>query len=70
MKSTDRINIDGFKHVSYHITNLSEEEAVNKSESYFNKLNERRSVRDYSDKWIPKKIIDNLIKKKCGSIEI
>jgi iodotyrosine deiodinase len=62
MKSTDRINIDGFKHVSYHITNLSEEEAVNKSESYFNKLNERRSVRDYSDKWIPKKIIDNLIK--------
>jgi iodotyrosine deiodinase len=62
MKSTDSINIDGFKHVSYHITNLSEEEAVTKSESYFNKLNERRSVRDYSDKWIPKKIIDNLIK--------
>ena len=62
MKSSDRINIDGFKHVSYHITNLSEEEAVTKSESYFNKLNERRSVRDYSDKWIPKKIIDNLIK--------
>jgi len=62
MKFTDRINIDGFKHVSYHITNLSEEEAVTKSESYFNKLNERRSVRDYSDKWIPKKIIDNLIK--------
>lgn len=62
MKSTDRINIDGFKHVSYRITTLSEEEAVTKSESYFNKLNERRSVRDYSDKWIPKKIIDNLIK--------
>ena len=62
MKSADHINIDGFKHVSYHITNLSEEEAVTKSESYFNKLNERRSVRDYSDKWIPKKIIDNLIK--------
>merc|ERR1711966_59220 len=45
-----------------HITALSEEEAVTKSESYFNKLNERRSVRDYSDKCIPKKIIDNLIK--------
>ena len=62
MKSADHINIDGFKHVSYRITTLSEEEAVTKSESYFNKLNERRSVRDYSDKWIPKKIIDNLIK--------
>ena len=62
MKSADHINIDGFKHVSYRITALSEEEAVTKSESYFNKLNERRSVRDYSDKWIPKKIIDNLIK--------
>ena len=61
MKSADHINIDGFKHVSYHITALSEEEAVTKSESYFNKLNERRSVRDYSDKWIPKKIIDNLV---------
>ena len=62
MKSADHINIDGFKHVSYQINALSEEEAVTKSESYFNKLNERRSVRDYSDKWIPKKIIDNLIK--------
>ena len=62
MKSADHINIDGFKHVSYRINALSEEEAVTKSESYFNKLNERRSVRDYSDKWIPKKIIDNLIK--------
>ena len=62
MKSADHINIDGFKHISYRITALSEEEAVTKSESYFYKLNERRSVRDYSDKWIPKKIIDNLIK--------
>lgn len=62
MKSADHINIDGFKHISYRITALSEEEVVTKSESYFYKLNERRSVRDYSDKWIPKKIIDNLIK--------
>ena len=35
MKSADHINIDGFKHISYRITALSEEEAVTKSESYF-----------------------------------
>ena len=35
MKSADHINIDGFKHVSYHITALSEEEAVEYAKEKF-----------------------------------
>jgi nitroreductase len=62
MKSPDHIDVNGYKHVSYHIDTFSKEELVSKSESYFNKLDERRSVRDYSDKWVPKEVIDNLIK--------
>ena len=62
MKYPNHISIDGFKHVSYHTTTFSEKEIIIKSESYFNKLDKRRSVRDFSDKWIPREIIDNLIK--------
>lgn len=62
MNSQDHISINGHKHVSYHLDTFSEEEMILKSESYFNKLDERRSVRDYSDKWVPKVVIDNLIK--------
>ena len=41
MKSPDHISIDGFKHVSYRIPPLFQKrEAVTKSESYFNKLDE------------------------------
>lgn len=62
MDSPDHINIHGHKHVSYHTDTFSEEEMILKSESYFNKLDERRSIRDYSDKWVPKEVIDNIIK--------
>jgi iodotyrosine deiodinase len=62
MKSPDHIDVNGYKHISYNMTTFSEEEIILKSKSYFNKLDQRRSVRDYSDKWVPKEVIDNLIK--------
>jgi nitroreductase len=62
MNSPDHIDINGHKHVSYHINTFSEEELISKSKEYFKRLDKRRSVRDYTDKWVPKEVIENIIK--------
>ncbi|PKV52865.1 nitroreductase [Aquimarina sp. MAR_2010_214] len=62
MKSPSSITINGYKHVSYHADVFSEEELVLKSSSFYEWLNKRRSVRDFSDKHVPKEVIENLIK--------
>ena len=54
MDAPDYIEINGFKHISYHIDTYSKEKLISKSESFYKWLDERRSVRDYSDKWVPK----------------
>jgi len=62
MNSPDHIDINGHKHVSYYFNTFSEEELISKSEEYFNRLDKRRSVRDYTNKWVPKEVIENIIK--------
>jgi len=61
MDTPDHININGFKHISYRIDTYSEDELISKSESFYKWLDKRRSVRDYSDKRVPKKLIENII---------
>ena len=61
MNTPDHIAINGFKHISYHIDTYSEDELISKSESFYKWLDKRRSVRDYSDKRVPKKLIENII---------
>ena len=61
MDAPDYIDINGFKHISYHIDTYSKEKLISKSESFYKWLDKRRSVRDYSDKRVPKKIIENII---------
>ncbi|MEQ9591071.1 MAG: nitroreductase family protein [Cyclobacteriaceae bacterium] len=53
--------IDGFDFVSYHRETYSEKEMLERSRSFYEWLNKRRTVRDFSDKPIPKEVIDNLI---------
>ncbi|WP_062052808.1 nitroreductase family protein [Aquimarina longa] len=62
MNATDTIYINGYKHVSYHSDIFSEEELTIKSKSFYEWLDKRRSVRDFSDKNVPKEVIENLIK--------
>lgn len=54
--------IGGYKHIRYVMENFSEEEVIQKSEVFYKEIDKRRSVRDFSDKKIPKQVIDNLIK--------
>ena len=41
---------------------LSEKEVIAKSENYYKKISKRRSVRDFSDKEVPRKVIENILK--------
>ena len=62
MKSPEHISINGYKHISYETELFSENELIEKSDTFYNFLNKRRSVRDFSDQPIPKLVIENLIK--------
>ncbi len=50
------------KFIPYHKKELSHEEQLQKSEDYFSWLNERRTVRDFSDKDVDIRVIENCIK--------
>lgn len=62
MKSQDHILINGYKHISYESEIYSKEEMIQKSQDFHLWLDKRRSVRDFSDKKVPKQVIENLIK--------
>jgi nitroreductase len=62
MKNEDYILIEGYKHIRYKQFSLTENEMLSRSANYFEQLNNRRSVRNFSDKKIPKEVIDNIIK--------
>ena len=48
--------------IPYKRTGLSSQDLVINSEKYYTEINKRRSVRDFSDKKIPKEVIENIIK--------
>ena len=62
MKSPKHLIVNGHKHISFELDVFSENELIKKSETFYNWLDKRRSVRDFSDKPIPKVVIENLIK--------
>jgi len=48
--------------IPYKRTGFSSKHLVTNSEKYYKEINKRRSVRDFSDKEIPKEVIENIIK--------
>ena len=50
------------KFIPYKIANFSAEELIEKSQKYFQEINKRRSVRDFSNRDVPKEVIENIIK--------
>jgi nitroreductase len=57
----DSIQINGYTHTSYTHETYSESEILQRSNSYYNWLDKRRSVREFSDKEVPKEVIEKLI---------
>ena len=57
----DHILVNGFKHILYQPESFCETKMIAKSESFYQWLDKRRSVRDFSSHPVPKKVIENLI---------
>lgn len=54
--------VNGFPFVSYSKETFDAEEMIKRSEEYYNWMDTRRSARDFSDKPVPKEVIDNIIR--------
>lgn len=61
MNSPETKTINGFPFVRHVTETFPEQEVINRSKSFYQWMNQRRTVRDFSDKSIPKEVIDNLI---------
>ncbi len=62
MPSKDTKIISGHTHTKYHTTFLSKEKQIKASSNFYSKMSKRRSIRDYSDKTVPKEIIESIIR--------
>ncbi len=54
--------INGYKHILYESASLSEEELLKASHQFFEHLNKRRSIREFSDQEVSKEVIENIIR--------
>ncbi|MDA3838951.1 MAG: nitroreductase family protein [Candidatus Delongbacteria bacterium] len=62
MKPEKKILINGYKHTLFEQDELTESEMIEESDAFYQFMNQRRSIREFSDKSIPKEVIDNVIK--------
>lgn len=62
MKDNNSILVKGFKHVRYQGKSFDITTMQEKSLQFYDWLDTRRSVREYSDKPVPKDVIENIIK--------
>jgi len=53
--------IKGYTYIPYEQEMISSEEMIAKSDDFYQWLNQRRSVREFSERPIPKQVIENLI---------
>jgi nitroreductase len=57
----DIIEIEGNPHVRYYKESYDEKKMIAESGDFYNWIDQRRTVRDFSDKPIPKEVIDNIL---------
>ncbi|KAJ8045825.1 Iodotyrosine deiodinase 1 [Holothuria leucospilota] len=56
-------NLQEGTHIPFRMKyNFTEEEMVERSEQFYKEMNDRRSVRFYSDRPVPLRVIENIIK--------
>lgn len=54
--------INGYPFVSYQKETFPPDEMLTRSKQFFNWMNQRRTIRDFSDKPVPKEVIENILK--------
>ncbi|RKS53374.1 nitroreductase [Gillisia mitskevichiae] len=61
-KEENKIIISGYRHTLHKTESLSKDKMIEKSQEFLKWLDKRRSVRDFSEKEVPKEVIENIIK--------
>ena len=62
MADREKILVNGFEHVLYEPPfTYPKEELISRSKDYYNWLDQRRSIRMFSDKEVPREVIENII---------
>ena len=61
MTVEDHIIINGYKHNLFEPEIISQEESLKRSTEFYEWLDSRRSVREYSGKPVPKEVIENIL---------
>jgi len=62
MDKKEPIFIEGYKHIAYQQESFSEKDMLVKSQNFYDFMDKRRSVREFSNKSVPKEVIENIIK--------
>ena len=62
MKAEDHILINGYRHILYSKEPISEKETLDISKTFYETMDARRSVREYSNQPVSKEVIENIIK--------
>lgn len=53
--------IDGYRHILYKTPSVSQAELEHNALKFYNEMSTRRSVRDFSDKPVPRSVIEHII---------
>ena len=53
--------INGFRHIRYEHKSYSTEEMIRRSSEFYHWLDHRRSIREFSDRTVPREVIENII---------
>jgi nitroreductase len=61
MDAPNRIERDGYAYIRYSCESFTEQQMVQRSGDYRAWAGKRRSVREFSDRPVPKQVIDNLV---------
>jgi nitroreductase len=61
MNNDNSIYVSGYKHIKYNQEVYTEDKMLKRAKDYFNWLDKRRSVRNFSDKPIPIEVIEYII---------
>ncbi len=62
MATKDTKSIHGHLHIRYQPEKFSEKKVLDRSSTFYKDMEKRRSVRDFSNKPIPKEVIENILK--------
>ncbi len=62
MEAPDKVIINGYEHILYHHHLYSNQEIIERSNIFYQEMDMRRSVREFSSKPVPREVIENIIK--------